>query len=184
MLKSLIINTIGVFRVGVFTTLKTVKLLSLCNLQVTLRPSIKGAAIGQQGCPREDLPPWSCFFIGTLSQPLTLRGNFTSSMYLLPQRGGQNRLFCLRRWIHVCKYDLSAHVRLFLSCNGGRSWVFAPVVGFTCAVPVFLPLSSFIDIDPKCGLNCVPNCGKSPLSSGSFAICRGLCRCSARLIAR
>ena len=71
--KSLTINALGVFRVGVFTTLKTVKQLSLSNLQVTLRPSIKGAAIGQQGCPREDLPPWSCFFIGPLSQPLTLR---------------------------------------------------------------------------------------------------------------
>ena len=153
-------------------------------LQVALhRPSIEGSNWATR-LPQRGLTALVLFFIGTLSQPLTLRGNFTSSMYLLPQRGGQNRLFCLRRWIHVCKYDLSAHVRLFLSCHGGRSWVFAPVVGFTCAVPVFLPLSSFIDIDPKCGLNCVPNCGKSPLSSGSFAICRGLCRCSARLIAR
>ena len=41
--KSLIINTIGVFRVGVFTTLKTVKQLSLSNLQVTLRPPIEGS---------------------------------------------------------------------------------------------------------------------------------------------
>ena len=41
MLKSLIINTIGVFRVGVFITLKTVKRLSLSNLHVAL-PSIKG----------------------------------------------------------------------------------------------------------------------------------------------
>ena len=41
---------------------------------------------------------------------------------------------------------------------------FAYVVGFTCAVPAFLPLSSFIDID----LNCGPSCGKSPLSSGGF----------------
>ena len=40
--KSLIINAIGVFRVGVFTTLKTVKQLLLSNLQVALRPSIKG----------------------------------------------------------------------------------------------------------------------------------------------
>jgi len=40
--KSLIINIIGVFRVGVFTTLKTVKQLSLSNLQVALRPSIEG----------------------------------------------------------------------------------------------------------------------------------------------
>ena len=43
MLKSLIINTIGVFRVGVFTTLKTVKLLSLSSLQVTPRVSIEGS---------------------------------------------------------------------------------------------------------------------------------------------
>ena len=40
--KSLIINALGVFRVGVFTTLKTVKRLSLSDLQVVLRPSIKG----------------------------------------------------------------------------------------------------------------------------------------------
>ena len=139
------------------------------------------------------MPPWMKvnpsvgilrLVVPLLPQTLTMCAAFASSMYLLPQRGGQNRLFCLRRWIHVCEYDLFAHVRLFLSCHGGRSWVFAPVVGFTCAVPAFLPLSSFIDIDPKCGLNCGPNCGKSPLSSGSFAICRGLCRCSARRIAR
>ena len=58
--------------------------------------------------------------------------------------------------------------------------VFAPVIGFTCADPAFLPPSSFIDIVPNCG----PNCGKSPLSSGGFAIRCGLCRCSARRIAR
>ena len=40
--KSLIINPLGVFRVGVFTTLKTVKRLSLSKLQVALRPSIEG----------------------------------------------------------------------------------------------------------------------------------------------
>ena len=74
-----------------------------------------------------------------LLQTLTLRAAFASSTYLLPQRGGQNRLFCLRRWIHVCKYGLSAHVRLFLNCHGGRSWVFAPVIGFTCADPAFCP---------------------------------------------
>ena len=191
--------------------------------------------------PRENLPPWSCFFIGTLSQPLTLRAflfnppdplskgairacglsiaagpslpassgpasydalfilrsvlfryvmqlgrtltlraAFASSTYLLPQRGEQNRLFCLRRWILVCKYGLSAHVMLFLNCHGRGSWVFAPVIGFTCANKAFLPLSSFIDIVPHCG----PNCGKSPLSSGGFTIRRVLCRCSARRIAR
>ena len=146
----------------------------------------EGAAIGQQGCPREDLPPWSCFFIGTLSQPLTLRSflfnpptlskgviracvlsiaagpslpassgpasydalfilrsvlfryvmqlgrtltlraAFASSTYLLPQRGGQNRLFCLRHWIHVNKYGLSAHVILFLSCHGADRGALPP----------------------------------------------------------
>ena len=40
--KLLINNTLGVFRVGAFTTLKTVKQLSLSNLQVALRRSIKG----------------------------------------------------------------------------------------------------------------------------------------------
>ena len=119
--------------------------------------------------------------IGTLSQPLTLRGTFASSTYLLPQRGGQNRLFCLRHWIHVCKYDISAHVMLFLNGHGCRSWVFAHVVGFACANSAFLPPPwSFIDIVPNCG----PNCGKSSLSSGGFAIRRGLCRCSACRIAR
>ena len=64
-------------------------------------------------------------------------------------RTRQNRLFCPRRWIHVCRFCL-------------------------------LPPSSFIDIVPNCG----PNCGKSPLCSGFFAIRRVLCRCSARCIAR
>lgn len=41
MRKSLIINALGVFRVGVFTTLKIVKQLSLSNLQVTLRIVLK-----------------------------------------------------------------------------------------------------------------------------------------------
>ena len=56
-----------------------------------------------------------------------LRVAFSSSTYLLSQRK-QNRLFCLRHWIHVCKYGLSAHVMLFLNCHGGRSGLFAPVV--------------------------------------------------------
>ena len=43
-----------------------------------------------------------------------------------------------------------------------------------------LAFSSFIDIVPNCG----PNCGKSPFSSGFFAIRSGLCRCSACRIAR
>ena len=119
-------------------------------------------------------------YVMQLGRTLTLRAAFASSTYLLLQRGGRNRLFCLRRWIHVCKYDLSAHVRLFLSCHGGRSWAFALVVGFTCVNKAFLPPSSFIDIVPNCG----PNCGKSSLSSGGFAVRRGLCRCSVRRIAR
>ncbi len=61
--KPLIITALGVFRVGIFATLKTVKQLSLSNLQVTLHVSAR-----QQGCPREDLPPSVLFFIGTLSQ--------------------------------------------------------------------------------------------------------------------
>ena len=139
------------------------------------------------------LPPWMKvnpsvgilrLVVPLLAQIPTMCAAFAFSTYLLPQRGVQNRLFCLRHWIHVHKYGLSAHVRLFLSCHGGRSWIFVYVVGFTCANKAFLPPSSFIDIVPKCGPNCDPNCGKSPLSSGGFAIRRWLCRCSARRIAR
>ena len=36
-------TALGVFRVGIFVTLKTVKQLSLSNLQVALRPSIEGS---------------------------------------------------------------------------------------------------------------------------------------------
>ena len=61
-------TTLGVFSVCVFATLKTVKQLSLSNLQVALHVSAR-----QQGCPREDLPPSVLFFIGTLSQTMTLR---------------------------------------------------------------------------------------------------------------
>jgi len=38
----------------------------------------------------------------------------------------QNRHFCLRHWIHVCKYGLSAHVMQFLDSHGGKSGLFAP----------------------------------------------------------
>ena len=62
-----------------------------------------------------------------LAQIPTLCGTFASSTYLLPQRG-QNRLFCLRRWFHVCKYGLSAHFMQFLKGHGGTSGIFAPVV--------------------------------------------------------
>ena len=113
-------------------------------------------------------------------QTPTMCATFKPSTYLLPQRGVQNRLFCLRRWIHVCKYGLSAHVSLFLNCHGGRSWVLAPVIGFTCVNSAYLPLSFFIDIVRNSG----SSCGKSPLSSGCFSIRSVLCRCSARRIAR
>ena len=99
-------------------------------------------------------------------------GLYVLHEFLSPR--GQNRLFCLRHWILVCKYDIAAHVRLFLNCYGGRSWAFALVVGFTCVNKAFLPPSSFIDIDPNCG----SSCGKSSLSSGCFAIRCVLCRCS------
>ena len=72
MRKILIINSLGVFRVGVFTTLKTVEQLSLSNLQVALRPSIKGQRYGNKVAPERTYRPGLVFFIGTLSQPLTL----------------------------------------------------------------------------------------------------------------
>ena len=50
--KSLIMITLGVFRVGIFATLKIAKQLSLNDLQVTLHVRAR-----QQGYPREDLPP-------------------------------------------------------------------------------------------------------------------------------
>ena len=110
--------------------------------------------------------------------PDVVRCLYVLHVFLSPR--GQNRLFCLRHWIHVHKYGLSAHVRLFLNGHGGTSGLFAPVVEILCAKNRLLPPWSFIDIVPNCG----PNCGKSPLCSGFFAIRRGLCRCSARRIAR
>ena len=73
MRKLLTINAIGVFRVTETITLILLKRLIYNYLQVVLhRPSIEGSNRATR-LPREDLPPWSCFFIGTLSQPLTLR---------------------------------------------------------------------------------------------------------------
>ena len=72
---------------------------------------------------------------------------------------------------HVCKSGLSV-----------------PVVGFMCADPALLPTSSLYFIvtgadygflPPSFFMDVVPNCGKGPLSSGCFAIRRGLCRCPA-----
>ena len=152
-------------------------------LQVALhRPSIKGSDRATR-LPQRGLTALGLVFHWDsvlAPPPTTLRGTFASSMYLLPQRGGQNRLFCLRRWIHVCRSDLSAHVMQFLKGHGGRSWVFAPVIGFTCVNSAYLPLSFFIDIVRNSG----SSCGKSPLSSGCFSIRSVLCRCSARCIAR
>ena len=67
------------------------------------------------------------YVVRLLPQTTTMCAAFASSMYLLPQRR-QNRLFCLRRWIHVCKYGLSAHVMQFLKGHGGKSGLFATVV--------------------------------------------------------
>ena len=59
-----------------------------------------------------------------------------------------------------------------------KSWVSAPVVGFTCANRGFLPPSfftlNFTGADhgfspPSAFMDVVRNCGKSPLSSGCFA---------------
>ena len=59
--------------------------------------------------------------------------------------------------------------RICCSNGVGKIDSFAYVVGFTCAVPAFLPSSSFIDIVPNCG----PNCVKSPLSSGASQFAAG-----------
>ena len=61
MRKSLTINAIDVFRVGVFTTLKTVKYLSLSNLQVAFRPSIKGSDMATM-LPQRGLTALVLFF--------------------------------------------------------------------------------------------------------------------------
>ena len=46
-----------------------------------------------------------------------------------------------RRCMHVgvCKSGLFAPVALHIELHGGESWVFAPVVGFTCADSALLP---------------------------------------------
>lgn len=50
--KSLIMTALGVFRVGIFVTLKTVKQLSLSDLQVMLQLFLILAAWGSRVCPR------------------------------------------------------------------------------------------------------------------------------------
>lgn len=49
--KSLIMTALGVFRVGVFVTLKMVKQLSLSDLQVTLQLFLILADWGSRVCP-------------------------------------------------------------------------------------------------------------------------------------
>ena len=55
------------------------------------RQYVTAETLTQEGCPREDLPPSVLFFIGTLSQTLTLRAAFASSTYLLSQIHGPGR---------------------------------------------------------------------------------------------
>ena len=62
--------------------------------------------------------------------------------------------FCPRSFSHSSS-RCSSH-----SFSRVRIVGFWPVVGFTCADPAFLPPSAFMYV--------VPNCGKSPLSSGCF----------------
>lgn len=50
--KSLIVTALGVFRVGIFVTLKMVKQLSLSDLQVALQLFLILAAWGSRVCPR------------------------------------------------------------------------------------------------------------------------------------
>lgn len=50
--KSLIMTVLGVFRVGIFVTLKMVKQLSLSDLQVTLQLFLILAAWGSRVCLR------------------------------------------------------------------------------------------------------------------------------------
>ena len=99
-------------------------------------------------------------------------------------------LYGCRSWVSV---PVAFHIELHVC----KSWVSAPVVGFTGANPAFLPPSLFTlnftgadrgflrpsldsraQIRPFCHpsscIDVVPNCGKSPLSSGCFAIRRGL----------
>ena len=49
--KSLIMTALGVFRVGIFVTLKMVKQLSLSDLQVTLQLFQNLVAWGSRVCP-------------------------------------------------------------------------------------------------------------------------------------
>ena len=67
--KLLTINALGVFRVGVFITLKTVKQLSLSNLQVALRPSIEGQRLGNKVVPERTYRPGLVFSLGLCPSP-------------------------------------------------------------------------------------------------------------------
>ena len=107
----LIINSLGVFRVGVFTTLKTVKQLSINNLQVALRVSIEGSDRATR-LPQRGLTALVLFF----HWDSVTASDAPSGLYVLhvfaAATGWQNRLFCLRLWIHVCRSALFAPVVL------------------------------------------------------------------------
>ena len=48
--------------------------------------------------------------------------------------------------VHVYRSGTFAPVIPLFHCHGCRSLAFAPVVGFTCADPAFLPPSAFMDV--------------------------------------
>ena len=90
-------------------------------------------------------------------------------------------------FVHILGPHLSGFVGVPLPLHSGSIAAPAPSQA-TCANPAFLPPSSSKSIftganygflPPSSSIGVVPNCGKSPLSSGCFAIRRGLCRCSA-----
>ena len=140
MRKSLIINSLCVFRVGVFTTLKTVKQLSINNLQVALRVSIEGSdratRLPQRGLtalvlffhwdsvPAPDAPRDLCvlhvFAAATgWTKSTLLPTSLDSRVQIRPfctrhaiSELSRERIvgFCPRRWIHVCRFSLFAPV--------------------------------------------------------------------------
>ena len=66
----------------------------------------------------------------------------------------------------------SVLIDLFIIVRSVQHLGCRPKSNITCANPAFLP-------PPSSSIGVVPNSGKSPLSSGCFAIRRWLCRCPA-----
>ena len=109
----------------------------------------------------------------------------------------QQQFFCryagsTTSFVHVLGPHLSGFVGALLSLHYSSIAAPAPSQA-TCTNPALLPPSSSKSIftganygflPPSSSIGVVPNCGKSPLCSGCFAIRRGLYRCSARRIAR